>query len=159
LDYKMLTKALGDRSGRVRRRALELAPRLPASEIAGSRRVELAEQAAGLLGDKECAEIAAFAVGELGVTAPAIVAALAAQASDHPDPLCRESAVAALGALGTGLDAVLAATGDIAVVRRRAVIALAAFDGPAVTRALKQALNDRDWQVRQAAEDLVDPDP
>ena len=41
-------------------------------------------------------------------------------------------------------------------VRRRAVIALAPFQGPAVDAALERARQDRDWQVRQAAEDLTD---
>jgi hypothetical protein len=34
-------------------------------------------------------------------------------------------------------------------------LALAPFDGPEVTAALEKALLDRDWQVRQAAEDLL----
>jgi hypothetical protein len=42
-------------------------------------------------------------------------------------------------------------------VRRRAVLALAPFTGPAVDAALADALQDRDWQVRQAAEDLMEP--
>jgi len=33
---------------------------------------------------------------------------------------------------------------------------LAAFDDPKVDEALKKSLNDRDWQVRQIAEDLLD---
>jgi HEAT repeat protein len=40
-------------------------------------------------------------------------------------------------------------------VRRRAVLALAAFEGPGVETALRRALEDRDRQVRQAAEDLL----
>ena len=40
-------------------------------------------------------------------------------------------------------------------MRRRAVIALAPFEGPEVQAALEQARSDRDWQVRQAAEDLL----
>ncbi|MDQ4067891.1 MAG: HEAT repeat domain-containing protein, partial [Actinomycetota bacterium] len=77
-------------------------------------------------------------------------------ATGHHDPLCREAAVAALGAIGDegGLPAILAATGDKPAVRRRAVIALAPFQGPEVDAALERALEDRDWQVRQAAEDL-----
>jgi HEAT repeat protein len=77
-------------------------------------------------------------------------------ATGHDDPTCREAAVAALGAIGdpTGLPAVLAATGDRPAVRRRAVLALAPFDGPEVEAALERALTDRDWQVRQAAEDV-----
>ncbi len=41
-------------------------------------------------------------------------------------------------------------------MRRRAVLALAPFDGPEVDAALERAGRDRDWQVRQAAEDLTD---
>ena len=43
--------------------------------------------------------------------------------------------------------------------RRRAVLALAAFEGDGVEAALTRALDDRDWQVRQAAEDLLGVDP
>jgi hypothetical protein len=39
-------------------------------------------------------------------------------------------------------------------VRRRAVLALAPFEGPDVDAALARARDDRDWQVRQAAEDV-----
>jgi hypothetical protein len=35
------------------------------------------------------------------------------------------------------------------------VLALAPFEGPEVEAALATALEDRDWQVRQAAEDLA----
>ena len=35
------------------------------------------------------------------------------------------------------------------------VLALAAFDGPEVEARLEAALTDRDWQVRQAAEDVL----
>jgi HEAT repeat protein len=85
------------------------------------------------------------------------VPALAGTSQNHPDPLCREAAVAALGALGdpAGLTAILAATSDKPAVRRRAVLALAPFDGPQVDAALDRARTDRDWQVRQAAEDLT----
>ena len=52
----------------------------------------------------------------------------------------------------------LAACADRPAVRRRAVLALAAFDGPEVEAALAAALEDPDWQTRQAAEDLtIDP--
>jgi HEAT repeat protein len=50
---------------------------------------------------------------------------------------------------------VLAALEDKPAVRRRAAAALAAFDGPAVEAALRRCLEDRDWQVRQVAEDLL----
>ena len=162
LDYESLTSALADPAPEVQGRALALAPRWAAADGNGGHRRALALAVAGLLGDSRWAEPAAFALGELEEADPAVVAALEQQARTHADPLCRESAVAALGALGAGRDAVLAATADVATVRRRAVIALAAFDGPAVDEALTRALDDRDWQVRQAAEDLLaddDPDP
>ena len=71
-------------------------------------------------------------------------------------PVCREAAVAALGALGDekALGSILKAVDDIATVRRRAVLALSPFDSPEVDSAIVKALEDRDWQVRQAAEDI-----
>jgi HEAT repeat protein len=112
----------------------------------------------GLLDDADAGvvEVAAWATGERTPPEPGAVDRLARIATDHDDALCREAAVAALGAIGdpAGLPAILAATGDKATVRRRAVIALAPFDGPAVDAALEAARTDRDWQVRQAAEDL-----
>ena len=106
--------------------------------------------------DDRVTEVAAFAAGELIPAAPGVVEALAAIATGHTDPLCRESAVAALGALGDsgGRAAVMIACGDIAAVRRRAVLALAAFDGDEVDAAVVALTSDRDLQVRQAAEDL-----
>jgi HEAT repeat protein len=50
---------------------------------------------------------------------------------------------------------VLEATTDRANVRRRATLALAAFDGDEVEAALARLATDRDLQVRQAAEDLL----
>jgi HEAT repeat protein len=119
-----------------------------------------AEELGARLGDHDraVAEVAAWALGERGrPCAGSVVQALAAMATGHEDALCREAAVAALGAIGdaAGLAAVLAATRDRPAVRRRAVIALAAFEGPEVDAALRRALEDRDWQVRQAAEDLL----
>ena len=74
----------------------------------------------------------------------------------------REAAVAALGALGDdrALDAILAATTDRPAIRRRAVLALAPYVDPehhgrGGVAALERALADRDWQVRQAAEDIL----
>jgi hypothetical protein len=65
--------------------------------------------------------------------------------------------VATLGALGDGrgLAAILHGCGDSPAVRRRAVLALAPFSGPEVDAALAAARADRDWQVRQAAEDIA----
>ena len=125
----------------------------------------------GLLGDDDptVVEVAAWAAGEhLGAdrwpsgvdVPPTVVDRLAELATAHDDALVREAAVAALGAIGDrrGLPAILTATTDKATVRRRAVLALAPFDGDEVDAALRRATEDRDWQVRQAAEDLLDPD-
>jgi HEAT repeat protein len=140
--------ALADLDPAVRRRAAELA--------AGAR-VDLHP----VLGDPDpyVAEAAAWSIGEQGRTEDEALEALARMARDHEDALCREAAVAALGAVGDtrGLPAILAAMNDKPAVRRRAVIALAPFDGPEVDSALQRALQDRDWQVRQAAEDQLAP--
>ena len=104
---------------------------------------------------------AAFACGEREDAAPAVVDALSSAATTHPDPLVREAAVATLGAIGSerGLPAIVAATRDKPAVRRRAVIALTPFDGPEVDEAMARARTDRDWQVREAAEQLGDDTP
>jgi HEAT repeat protein len=149
--------ATRDPAAQVRRRAAEVAPALAA------RRRTVDPVAVGalvaLLDDPEVTvvEAAAWALGEDAERAgPMVVTALAHTARAHSDALAREAAVAALGAIGdpAGLDAVLAACTDKPAVRRRAVLALAPFAGPAVDAAIDAALGDRDWQVRQAAEDL-----
>jgi HEAT repeat protein len=146
-----LRRSGSDPSPVVRRRACELTTDRP--HLAPDLVARLADA------DATVVEAACFALGELGdaVGGSPAVAALAALAAKHTDPLCREAAVAALGAVGDpdGLAAILAATGDRPAVRRRAVLALAPFSGPAVDEALARALQDRDWQVRQAAEDLT----
>jgi HEAT repeat protein len=134
--------------------------RARAAELAAATGAGLVPALAGVLGDPDArvVEAACFALGEVGPDAEAAVAALAGVSADHDDPLCREAAVAALGAVGSpaGLPAILAAAaGDRPAVRRRAVLALAPFDGPEVDAALRRAGADRDWQVRQAAEDLA----
>ena len=50
----------------------------------------------------------------------------------------------------------LGALDDRPAVRRRAAVALAAFDDPAAEEGLRRAAADRDWQVRQVAEELLD---
>lgn len=152
LDSDDLLTALVDPSGTVRRRALTIAATRGPDD-------ELDRRLADLLGDTDTtvAETAAWAIGERPPAPTPTVDALCAMATSHDDALCREAAVAALGALGdaAGLGAILQATNDRATVRRRAVIALAPFEGPEVEAALARALDDRDWQVRQAAEDLL----
>jgi HEAT repeat protein len=147
LDQQTLAIALTDVDAGVRRRAAELA--------AAHATVDLLDA----LGDTDArvVEVAAWACGERETSSRAILDRLIALAGDHDDPLVREAAVAALGAIGDerAVVAIVAATGDKPAVRRRAVLALAPFEGAAVDAALQRALADRDWQVRQAAEDLL----
>ncbi len=144
-------QAAVDADARVRLRAAQLAPALGRSAAS--------EVLTHLLADDDAwvAEAAAFAIGEHPRPARATTDALAAAAEHHDDPLVREAAVAALGARGDAatLPIVLHACDDKPAIRRRAVLALAAFDGPEVEARLRAALDDRDWQVRQAAEDLL----
>jgi HEAT repeat protein len=148
LEAVDLAAAAADPDVTVRRRAAEEAGRTDA-----------AVDVLALLADDDplVVEAAAWACGERRPVPEGTVAALADVAGGHEEPLCREAAVAALGAIGDeeGLPAVLAATADKPAVRRRAVIALAPFEGEEVDAALQRALEDRDRQVRQAAEDLL----
>jgi HEAT repeat protein len=139
--------ALGDPSPEVRRRACQVAVAVGGVDLVPM----LADPDAGVV------EVAAWALGERAEAWGDAIDRLSAVAAGHDDPLCREAAVAALGAIGDarGLPAILSATKDRPAIRRRAVIALAPFDGPDVETALAAALEDRDWQVRQAAEDLT----
>jgi HEAT repeat protein len=143
-------KTANDGDPAVRRRVAEVAPHL-GGRISSASLVTL-------LGDDDAwvAEAAAYALGEHPRPSASAVTALVT-ATEHTDPLVREAAVAALGALGRTetLPAVLRACDDKPAIRRRAVLALAAFEGPEVEARLDAALEDRDWQVRQAAEDLV----
>ncbi len=145
-----LDAALADPVTGVRRRAIEVAATWP-----GDGPIRLLP----LLDDPDhtVVEMAAWASGERQPPEAGVVARLSSIAIGHEDALCREAAVAALGAISdpAGLPAILAATGDRTTVRRRAIIALAPFDGPDVDAALASARTDRDWQVRQAAEDLL----
>ena len=147
------SSARTDRAPAVRRRVAELAPAVPPDPAVVPVVLDLLDDA-----DVTVVEAAAWAVGELGDAAivAGAVGRLADVVLDHRDPLAREAAVAALGALGDpdALPAILGACRDKPAVRRRAVLALAPFDGPEVDAAITAALEDRDWQVRQAAEDL-----
>lgn len=144
------SRALHDPSAEVRRESLQLiayqsAPAAP-----------LLEAALGALADPDplVAESAAFALGELQHRAA--VEALCRVAAEHEDARCREAAVAALGALGddAGRAAIVAALEDKAPIRRRAIVALANFEGPDIEAALERARDDRDWQVRAAVNQL-----
>ncbi|MGH9007575.1 MAG: HEAT repeat domain-containing protein [Acidimicrobiales bacterium] len=149
-----LATALADPAPIVRRRAAVLAARARGT---GSRS-RLPSLLVEALDDPDpiVAESAAWAIGE---RRPAgAVDALSAMAAAHADARCRESAIAALGAIGapSGLKAVLDALDDRPPVRRRAVVALAGFEGAEVEAALARCLEDPDWQVRQAAEVLLE---
>ena len=132
---------LADPTSLVRRRAVALAIPLPDVDL-----VALLDDA-----DASVAEQAAWALGERE-EAGAVDALV--RACTHGDALVREAAVAALGAIGDerGLPAILAGCEDKPAIRRRAVLALAPFDGPEVDAALARAAEDRDWQVRDAAD-------
>jgi HEAT repeat protein len=138
--------ALRDPAPGVRRRAAELAAARPDVDLLVA------------LGDADATvvEQVAWACGEHGAVSDTVMQRLVDLARSAGVALVRESAVAALGALGDerGLDAILSGCRDQPAVRRRAVLALAPFDGPQVEAAIDAALADRDWQVRQAAEDL-----
>jgi HEAT repeat protein len=150
-----LVHAMDDPAPSVRRTACELAGR------SSSRSRRLLHALGARLADDDAlvTEAAVWALGERREATA--VTALAAVASGHDDVRCRESAVGALGSIGdpAGLPAVLAALEDRPAIRRRAVVALAAFEGPDVEAALARALGDRDWQVRQAAEILTGAPP
>ena len=154
VSRRAFATAIADPTPAVRRRGAELAAALePDGVVTRSLVVALDDR------DVTVVEAAAWALGEIGHAAveAGAVADLARVVTGHRDAIAREAAVAALGALGDpdGLPAVLAACSDRAAVRRRAVLALAPFAGPEVDAALASALDDKDWQVRQAAEDLT----
>ncbi|MFM7490638.1 MAG: HEAT repeat domain-containing protein [Actinomycetota bacterium] len=146
-DAEMAQRFATDSEPRVRRRVAELSATLVDVDLLP------------LLSDHDSSvvETAAWACGEQVEIADATLQRVIELATTHDDVLVREAAVAALGAIGDerGLPAILHGCSDKPAIRRRAVLALAPFDGPEVDAALKTALEDRDWQVRQAAEDLL----
>jgi len=182
LDARLLDTALHDEDEQVRRRAATLAGAYLAAGAAagatkgdplragtraatspdGDERSVVASLARALHDEAPLvAEAAAWALGEAGEAALRTVDDLCAVARAHPDLLVRESAVAALGAIGAprALDAVLDALEGPPALRRRAAVALAAFDDPRADDGLRRCLSDRDWQVRQVAEVLLDLPP
>ncbi len=146
LDSDTLRGSLTDDAVVVRRTAAELAAQHPDVDL-----VPATHDA-----DMSVVEMACWACGEHESDRDAVVDRLIELTTGAEDALVREAAVAALGAIGDerAVPAIVEATGDKPAVRRRAVLALAPFDGDAVDAALDRALSDRDWQVRQAAEDL-----
>lgn len=159
LTAERLATAFGDPEASVRRRAAELA----------ARHVDVDLSALLYDDDASVVEVACWAAGEHERVTDTVLDRLIELSMGAEDPLVRESATAALGAIGDrrGLRAILAACGDKPAIRRRAVLALAPFigsdsdgdgehgdDAHAVADAIDAALADRDWQVRQAAEDL-----
>ena len=130
LQVADVVRALAGDDPGVRRRAVDAAP-----TVAGKgSRSSLPTALTAALDDADPLVVvgAAWFLGERRCR-PA-VAALARTASAHSDTRCREAAVAALGAIGdpAGLPAVLGALDDKPTVRRRATVALAGFDDPAV---------------------------
>jgi HEAT repeat protein len=146
LTVSDLTMATVDPAASVRRRAAELAASYPDVSLLP------------LLADDDImvVEIAAWSCGEREAVSDDVLGRLIELTTHSTEPLVRESCAAALGAIGDarGLQAILSACQDKPAVRRRAVLALAPFDGDDVRAAVERALDDRDWQVRQAAEDL-----
>ncbi len=140
-----VVSALQDEAAEVRRAACELAAGLPPSDF-----IILLNDP-----DPRVVEACAFALGESG--AYDAVPDLISVARDHDDPLCRETAVAALGNIGDerARETIINALNDSVQIRRRALIALANYGGDEVRQAIQDRLTDRDWQVRQAAEDLL----
>ncbi len=139
---------LADSAAAVRRRAAQTGAAVDGAPV----RIGLDDS------DALVVEMAAWAIGEQ--EDEDAVVDLVGVAIGHADPRCREAAVAALGAIGhpDGLPAVLAALSDRPAVRRRAAVSLAAFGGAEVKTALQRCLEDRDWQVRQVAEELLADD-
>jgi HEAT repeat protein len=146
LTDRDLSTALSDPAAPVRRRAVELSATRQTIDLMPALRDA----------DPVVLEHAAWACGEHEVVSDAVLERLIDLAGSSQVPLVREAAIAALGAIGDdrGLPAIIAGCSDVPAVRRRAVLALAPFDGDQVEETIERALTDRDWQVRQAAEDL-----
>lgn len=149
LTSEEVSCGLSDSDTEVRRTAAELA--VPFTDVAVHH----------LLEDNDIfvAEMTAWCLGERVPVTDDEVAALIHHTTENSEPVVREACAAALGSLGDirGLPAIIAACSDKPAVRRRAVLALAPFDGDEVEAVLARALEDTDWQVRQNAEILVNP--
>ncbi len=135
-------------------RDAEMDVRLAAAELSAKYSADLTIA----LNDSEylVVEMGAWACGEHESVSEDVFARLLNLGIEHTHPLVREASIAALGALGDdrALPVILAGCNDKPAIRRRAVLALAPFDGIEVEAAIDKALTDKDWQVRQSAEDL-----
>jgi HEAT repeat protein len=147
LTDDQLRAALADDAPSVRRRAAMIAGHRPSVSLITMLRDP----------DFTVVEAAAWACGEQEVVDDDVLEMLIDLGVESSDALVREACAAALGAIGDrrGLPTILHGCADKPAVRRRAVLALAPFDGDEVDAALEAALADRDWQVRQAAEDVL----
>ncbi len=147
-------RILHDPDPSVRRDALEQLAHAPLDDV------EVLDVVVEKLDDSDAlvVDAAAFALGEHAYVGS--VERLCVIATDHEDARCRESAIASLGAIGDdrARGVILAALSDKAPIRRRAIVALAAFEGPDIDAALESASEDRDWQVRSAVSQLRDED-
>ena len=141
--------ALADDDVDVRREALTQLSQYEPSTSLMDEVVTLLENEDALVVDA-----AAFALGEF-LYEPA-VSVLCRVAATHDDARCREAAIAALGAIGhdDARDVIIGALKDKPPVRRRAIVALANFEGPDIEQALALASEDKDWQVRAAVSQL-----
>jgi HEAT repeat protein len=149
LTTEHLLLAIADSAPEVRRTAAEFAA--PFHDVSIKHLIDDA--------DVFVAEMAAWSLGERTPVTDDELQQLIDRATKHDEPVVREACAAALGSIGDerGLPAILNACTDKPAVRRRAILALAPFEGEEVDAALAQALEDRDWQVRQNAEILVHP--
>ncbi len=149
LTSEHLVASLIDTSAEVRRTAVEFAA--PFLNVVFHQ----------LIDDEDVfvAEMSAWSLGERSPISDDEIETLIRCTTTHEEAIVREACAAALGSIGDerGLPAILSACADKPAVRRRAVLALAPFEGEAVDAALAVALEDRDWQVRQNAEILVHP--
>jgi HEAT repeat protein len=149
LTESQIVASLSDTSAEVRRVAVEVSVALHHLVVHP------------LLNDADVfvAEMVAWCLGERPTPTDAEINALIDGTLHHKEAVVREACAAALGSLGDerGLPAILTACNDKPAVRRRAVLALAPFESNDVDAALRKALEDRDWQVRQNAEILLNP--
>jgi HEAT repeat protein len=149
LTSEQLQIAITDTASEVRRTAAEFAA--PFHDVSIHHLIDDA--------DVFVAEMAAWSLGERAPVTDEELQHLIDRTTSHEEPVVREACAAALGSIGDerGLPAILQACEDKPAVRRRAVLALAPFEGEEVDAALQKALEDRDWQVRQNAEILIHP--